>query len=110
MIHAYFPGQYPKDNRTVTKATPISPTWGSVFNFAKAMEYKLSTKRHKGDRKRWLEGNIPQMKRYLIGELEELQEAIDLGLSSQEVLWEAADVANFAMMIADIYNEQQRKR
>jgi hypothetical protein len=65
------------------------------------MEYKLSLNRHKGDREGW-SGDSPELLlARLKEEVTELLGAIHSG-TDQQVLEEAADVANFAMMIADV--------
>jgi len=80
-----------------------SPTWSYVFAFACAMEYKLSKNRKKGDSDGWRKAGASKLQDLLDREVEELNSALwdavkpDKGL----VLLEAADVANYAMMVAD---------
>tara|TARA_B100000700_G_scaffold331737_1_gene467778 strand:+ start:11214 stop:11471 length:258 start_codon:yes stop_codon:yes gene_type:complete len=64
--------------------------------FAEAMELKLRRNDHKGG---WEETDLDTLFIRLREEVDELQEAIERE-NPFEVLFEAADVANFAMMIA----------
>ena len=87
-----------------------SPTWPIVLDFAKRMEAKLEKNRHKGDREGWLADDIDDLLERLREELCELDNAIcdthgntaDAWMAKQ-IANEAADVANFAMFIADWY-------
>ena len=93
-----------------------SQTWPYVLAFARRMEAKLEKNRHKGNREGWL-GDAPET---LLGrlreEVRELELALMPGLGGMNPIQleqlnrgdiaerranEAADVANFAMMIAD---------
>ena len=69
-----------------------------VIEFADSMESKLKENDHKSG---W--GNLTSS--YLLlrlrEEVDELEHAIRSGKSSKEVISEAADVANFSMMLAD---------
>jgi len=82
-----------------------SPTWPYVYRFALAMESKLAQNRHKGDRDGWLhDGGLSLLAR-LREETDELEQAIRQPMterSDTELLGESADVANFAMMVADV--------
>lgn len=88
-----------------------SPTWPYVLAFAKRMEAKLAKNRHKGERNGWINCNPDDMAFRIQDELNELQEALRqvrrkiniLPHEREPIINEAADVANFAMMIADIY-------
>jgi NTP pyrophosphatase (non-canonical NTP hydrolase) len=80
-----------------------SPTWPHILRFAKIMEHKLSLNRHKGDRTGWLKADPEQLLDFLDDEVEELAEAMQ-GNENSNVILEAADVANFAMMISDHYS------
>lgn len=77
-----------------------SPTWPYVIDFAQAMEGKLALNRHKGDRAGWLSLTTDKLWTLLQKELVELRAAIETG-NAEDIKKEAADVANFAMMIAD---------
>lgn len=68
-----------------------------VLTFAQVMETKLRKSDSKGG---WKDCNAVYLVKRLKQELQELEEALAVG-SSQEIAREAADVANFAMMIAD---------
>lgn len=79
-----------------------SPTWPIVLAFAKRMEAKLAKNRHKGDREGWLKDHPQALWSRIDDEHLELYEAI--GGNDPEAVWkEAADVANFAMMVADSF-------
>lgn len=66
--------------------------------FVDAMTYKLMKNRHKG---RWEGATIPDMVKRLKEEVAELEEALSRG-SEIEIILEAADCANFSMIIANI--------
>jgi len=85
-----------------------SPTWAFVFAFACVMEYKLSQNRKKGDSAGWRKLGAAKLQDRLDDEIEELDAALWDGVTpdKRDVLLEAADVANFALMIAD--SVQQR--
>jgi NTP pyrophosphatase (non-canonical NTP hydrolase) len=74
-----------------------------VAIFAEAMEHKLVANDHKGG---WVsyakEKGIAWFFARMLEEADELRIAIDDGADANTILLEAADVANFAMMIADI--------
>lgn len=77
-----------------------SATWPHVLKFAERMESKLAKNRHKGDRDGWINADPYELKRRLKIELAELEDAFELG-HAEMTANECADVANFAMMIAD---------
>ena len=66
--------------------------------FFDAMIYKLRRNKNKG---RWEGLDLKRTFEKLETELKELNEALEEG-SSAEILMEAADVANFALIIANI--------
>lgn len=72
-----------------------------VDAFADAMEAKLADNRHKGDRDGWAAMPAHRLLDLMRGEVEELAAAL-VAASPQDVVSECADVANFAMMIADV--------
>ena len=89
-----------------------STTWPLVLEFAKRMEAKLEKNRHKGNREGWLGDDIDDLLDRLREETVELDTAICIGhvrmneslnapFMAQQIADEAADVANFAMMISD---------
>jgi NTP pyrophosphatase (non-canonical NTP hydrolase) len=81
-----------------------SPTWPFVQNFSHIMEKKLSENRHKGDSEGWRSMPRHVLLKYLAQEITELQEALmSKQFDPEAVSREAADVANFAMMISDNY-------
>jgi NTP pyrophosphatase (non-canonical NTP hydrolase) len=93
-----------------------SATWPYVLAFAREMEVKLAANRHKGDREGWARESTEWLMTRLREEVAELQaqlpyrvgvrSADDSGWESRGsprgIREEAADVANFAMMIADV--------
>lgn len=78
-----------------------SPTWPFVLAFAKRVEYKLSLNRHKGDRDGWRKDHPGDLSQCIQNELGELNLALEEGGSADEIANECADVAAFAMMVAD---------
>jgi len=80
------------------------PPRREVFNFSLAMEEKLDENDDKGHwdgcTEAWLLNRLKQ-------ETGELRRAIKKNKPALEVLREAADVANFAMMIADVYGSKE---
>jgi hypothetical protein len=87
-----------------------SATWKHVFAFACVMEFKLSQNRRKGDSAGWRKDGANALQERLDDEVEELAAALgqyylsdpDTVKQHRLAVWlEAADVANFAMMIAD---------
>lgn len=81
---------------------PVSPTWPHVMEFAQRMEGKLARNRHKGDREGWLGCDVRNLIAALKTELNEM-EAEALAGNAEAAANECADVANFALMIADWY-------
>jgi|LGOV01.1.fsa_nt_gb NTP pyrophosphatase (non-canonical NTP hydrolase) len=69
-----------------------------VAEFVSAMENKLKGADHKPH---WSTCSVDYLFGRLLDEVEELTEAFDTGQSPEEIRDECADVANFAMMIAD---------
>lgn len=90
-----------------------SPTYNLVLLFSERMEAKLAKNRHKGDRAGWLREDIDWLLERLREEVCELDTAIctaqvrlhegesNASWAAEQVTGEAADVANFAMMISD---------
>ena len=64
--------------------------------FSQFMEHKLRANDHKGG---WEEMSIDKLFDLMQGEVGELKEALNEG-NFVNILFEAADVANYAMMIA----------
>ena len=84
------------------KASPVegvvSRRWRQeVITFADAMEKKLKENDHK---RGWRHMSLQYLSMRLTQEREELRRAVEIG-DYNTVLQEAADVANFAMMLAD---------
>lgn len=88
----------------------MSPTRPWVDAFADEMEAKLAANRKKGDRAGWRSCRPSWLLKQLAGEVGELAEAMLEGIeaegidraSPEWVVSECADIANFAMMIADV--------
>lgn len=80
------------------------PVRGVVADFAIAMEEKLLLH---DDRGGWRNEEIEWLLRRAREELVELEGAIKQGRPAFDVLDEAADVGNFAMMVADVYAHDQ---
>lgn len=74
-----------------------------VQQFAWDMARKLKCNEHKGG---WEGLSVDELFGLLEEELDELADAIMNGTAA-DVIDEAADVANFAMMIADLYREAE---
>jgi NTP pyrophosphatase (non-canonical NTP hydrolase) len=70
------------------------------------METKLRENDHRFG---WRSMRLKDLVRRIANERNELKREIDNGENLQEIIREAADVANFAMMIADICREQIAK-
>lgn len=72
----------------------------AVVSFAWEMEKELKLNDHKGH---W--GNVPlsELLDHLKKEVAELEEAVTQNFSPESVLSEAADTANMALMVADVY-------
>lgn len=88
----------------MTEVTPqIYHDWPCLRDFVSAMSGRLHDNRHKAG---WKKCTYVYLYRCLLQELTELMEAIEAPESAHNVTSEAADVANFAMMIADVYAGQ----
>lgn len=78
-----------------------------VQKFAEAMEARLAANDYKGG---WEECSPLYLLGGVMEELNELVDHLDTRAASKdEVLHEAADVANFVMMLADNYQEKGSK-
>jgi hypothetical protein len=93
----------------------MSATQKWVDGFAREMERKLSENRHKGDRDGWRTLTAGELLSRLEGEVRELRAAVNGLLDTEDgegeraVVREAADVGNFAMMIADTVGQMKPK-
>ena len=94
-----------------------SPTWPHVLRFAERMEAKLEKYRHKGDRDRWIKDAPEALLERLREEIRELENELVVAAArmneplnritmANRVADESADIANFAMMIADGFIER----
>ncbi|HEY6108667.1 MAG TPA: hypothetical protein VIV56_07170 [Gemmatimonadales bacterium] len=101
----------------------MSATWPWVDAFADQMEAKLNANRHKGDRAGWAAMEPRQLLAMLRDEVEELCDALEWKScgcreancphgtgGAPDVIGECADVANFAMMIADVAGGLEPKK
>lgn len=93
---------------------PFEPTMTlrpAVAWFAQRLEAKLRANEHKGD---WHDIPYIRLLWMLRREVSELQDALvmgpDGGVDTENVINEAADVANFAMMIATIAERERIQR
>lgn len=77
----------------------LEPIRSKITMFFDAMIYKLRVNAHKGA---WENINLYDAINFLHGEISELMEAIDEGGNTTELVLEAADIANFALIIANI--------
>ena len=68
--------------------------------FVDAMRYKLASNKHRGKRN-WQDLSPEALLNMLKKEVNELEEAIKSG-NQIEILLEAADVGNFAMMVSNV--------
>jgi len=88
----------------------VSDLSPEVLVFAKAMQFKLDKNAHKSGwatyddegKRKWDNGMIAFLHDKLLEEVDELQEAMEEG-TAEEVVQEAADVGNLAMMIDDCF-------
>lgn len=81
--------------------TPIVPDLQRFFD---AMVYKLRRNAHKG---RWEDLDVTNALERLREEVNELHESVLAG-SSMEITMEAADCANFALIVANIALENKK--
>lgn len=91
--------------RSLGAGTPEAQLRGVVREFAEAMEAKLKANDRKGG---WERMTPSWLRRRLDTELREFDRARKAGRPVSEVLAEAADVANFLMMLADNYRRKHR--
>lgn len=80
----------------------VAPYEHDIRRFVDAMLYKLKVHANKG---RWDDYNIHEAVGKLQNEVIELQEAV-LGGNTVEVLLEAADVANYGLIVASMKVER----
>lgn len=80
-----------------------------VARFGETMVEKLEQNAQKGGPEVWRTFAYIRLGELLQDEFEELGHAIGGALTPDEVDREAADVANFALMIADKYRSQYNK-
>jgi NTP pyrophosphatase (non-canonical NTP hydrolase) len=86
-----------------------SETWLFVTAFATTMEEKLQENRHKGGPENWCTKDVDWLLRRLDQEIRELRAAVRLPTADDKVRLiqrEAADVANFAMMVSSWFSEE----
>lgn len=85
-------------------ADDITPLRSETAWFAEAMEIQLCANDHKTG---WSRMSLKTLLHRLRQETAELERAIEMNAPAHVIIAEAADVANFAMMIAD-NSAQQR--
>lgn len=85
-----------------------SKTWPHVLEFALIMEAKLGQNRHKGDREGWLKDSPEALVFRMRQEVVELCGALMFD-KPDAIISECADVANFAMMVADVVRFRAQK-
>lgn len=90
-------------NRLLPLNLSKSATWPYVLAFAQLMEKKLDENRHKGNSSGWRFDRPAALFKRLDEEIAEMKTAWR-ERRRKDVPDEAADVANFAMMIADIFD------
>lgn len=90
------------------KQLQTSTTWPYVMEFALRMEAKLVKNRHKGDRSGWIRDIPFSLLNRIQDEWAELNAALCVG-NVEQVKDEAADVANFAMMVADCFDNAMKE-
>jgi len=74
-----------------------------VLDFATVMQGKLDDNKHKGG---WSKCSQSYLVRRLDEEVTEIKHAIGENYDTEDIIKECADVANFAMMIADRYKQK----
>lgn len=77
-----------------------------VLDFAVEMEKKMAVNDHKSG---WCHYTQSYLAGKLVEEVSELLLAIEDGQSHEAIIQEAADVGNFAMMIADVVNRKKNQ-
>lgn len=85
-----------KTSITITLPVGCEPYVNDIRRFVNAMVYKLGINAHKG---RWETLNLQGEYDKMLTEVEELRLAME-GRNTVDILLEAADVANFALIIA----------
>jgi hypothetical protein len=81
----------------------------TLLHFSNAMEEKLKRNLHKSE---WDNFTIKYLFNCLLEETKELKYELDQPYTTSKpdlVLYEAADVANFAMMIADVIRKRNNE-
>jgi hypothetical protein len=96
------------DTTKIQECAVDSTTWPYVLEFAKRMEAKLALNRHKGDRAGWINDDPWALWRRIGDEHTELMTAMETGATAEEIANEAADAANFCMMLADWFVERAK--
>uniref|UniRef100_A0A6M3K3H0 Uncharacterized protein n=1 Tax=viral metagenome TaxID=1070528 RepID=A0A6M3K3H0_9ZZZZ len=89
----------------LTGEIDLSGVREEVLEFALDMERKLKKNDYK---KHWKECSLEYLQNRLKNELQELNFLLKKISNKREVINECADIANFAMMIADIMRERRK--
>jgi NTP pyrophosphatase (non-canonical NTP hydrolase) len=98
-------GEKPPFTFTVTLSGDMAQYGPDIRRFVDAMVYKLERNAHKG---RWENLTLSNAFQLLLGEVQELQEEVNGDQNMVRTMLEAADVANFALMVAAIVMERGR--
>ncbi len=77
-----------------------------IVTLALAMQVKLARNRIKG-KPHWRTEEMSHLIKCFLDEVQELLKAIGNHESAKNVLYEAADVANTAAMLADVYKMEE---
>ena len=83
-----------------------------VARFAAAMEMKLRDKDTEKGAEGWKNSSVPYLMERLDEEVKELKKALHewpMGMKTNTIMNEAADVANFTMMVADLTGSLPRR-
>lgn len=83
-----------------TQIKMLERQFNAIDLFAAVMKQKIRENIHKGD---WIDEKFEGLDYKLREKISELIESINLNHAPMDVVREAADVANYAMMIADNY-------
>lgn len=95
----------PPVEMTVMVPAGLSHLVPDLKRFVDAMVYKLNKNSHKG---KWEDSTIDRTLQLLKGEVDELTDAIAEG-NDIEIVLEAADIGNFAMIAASIAVEGRKR-
>lgn len=98
-------GKEPPFTFTVSLSGDMAQYGPDIRRFVDAMVYKLERNAHKG---RWENLTLDNAFQLLVYEVQELQDEVNGDKNMVRTMLEAADVANFALMVAAIVMERGR--